>query len=105
MLKLADASQTLPLLFLKTTFLEQVDSSLLQMKGCNADHQRQLASNGSAAMRLAYIDLAQLDQHLNSMDRGVGLQPGLQGAKYTADPAALWHMSSSEAAVKTSGRF
>ena len=66
MLKLADASQIFPLLILKTTFLEQVDSSLLQMKGCDAHHQRQLGSNGSAAMRLAYIDLAQLDQRLKA---------------------------------------
>ena len=66
MLKPADASQTLPLLILIVTFLEQVDSSLLQVEGCNAHHQCQLASSGSAAMRLVDVDLAQLDQALKA---------------------------------------
>ncbi len=64
MLKPADASQMFPLLFLKTTLLEQIDSSVLQVEGCDAHHQCQLASNGSAAVRLVDVALTQVDQHL-----------------------------------------
>jgi hypothetical protein len=66
MLKLADASQMFPLLFLKTTVSEKIDSSLLQMEGCDAHYQHQLASNGCAAMRLDHVDLAQVDQRLKA---------------------------------------
>ncbi len=66
MLKLADASQMFPLLILIVTFLEKVDSSLLQMEGCNAHHQRQLATNGTAAVRLVHVHLAQLHQRLKA---------------------------------------
>ena len=66
MLKLADASQMFLLLFLKTSLLEQIDSSVLQVEGCDAHHQCQLASSGSAALRLVYVDLAQLDQPLKA---------------------------------------
>ena len=76
MLKSADASQMLTLLFSKTSFWEQVGSSLLQVEGCDAHHQRQLASSGSAVVRLVYVNLGQLDQPLNeSMYIGMGLQP------------------------------
>ena len=66
MLKPADASQMPPLLILIVTTSEQIDSSLLQMEGCDAHYQRQLASNGVAGIRFVHVDLAQLDQRLKA---------------------------------------
>ncbi len=36
------------------------------------------------------------------MDIGVGLQPDMQAAEYTAYPAALWHRCSSAAPLQQS---
>ena len=66
MLKPADASQMFPLLILIVTISEQIDSSLLQMEGCDAHYQRQLASDRSAAVRLVHVDLTQLDKGLKA---------------------------------------
>jgi len=66
MLKPADASQMSPLPIFIVTITEQIDSSLLQMEGCDAHYQRQLASDGSAAVRLVHVDLTQLDQRLKA---------------------------------------